>query len=84
MKNFNNKIIYITGGSSGIGLATAKEFIKYGASVLLISRNVTKLEAARDLNVYSAYSKLVERWQKDSQIWGLIRDLQQHLLFLLL
>ncbi|MCK5153522.1 MAG: SDR family oxidoreductase [Spirochaetales bacterium] len=49
MKNFNNKIIYITGGSSGIGLATAKEFIKYGASVLLISRNVTKLEAARNL-----------------------------------
>lgn len=49
MKNFNNKLVYITGGSSGIGLATAKEFIKYGASVLLIARNTKKLEAARDI-----------------------------------
>ena len=47
MKNFNNKLIYITGGSSGIGLAAAKEFIKNGASVLLISRNRKKLESAR-------------------------------------
>lgn len=49
MKNFNNKLVYITGGSSGIGLATAKEFIKKGASVLLISRNIKKLVAAREI-----------------------------------
>lgn len=48
MKKFNNKLIYITGGSSGIGMAVAKEFVKFGASVLLIARNINKLEAARE------------------------------------
>ena len=48
MKNFENKLVFITGGSSGIGLAVAREFVKHGSSVLLIARNVQKLEAARD------------------------------------
>ncbi len=47
MKNFNNKLVYIIGGSSGIGLASADEFLKAGASVLLIARNEKKLEDAK-------------------------------------
>lgn len=34
MEKFKNKAIVITGGNSGIGYATAKEFIKQGATVL--------------------------------------------------
>jgi len=46
MKNFTNRLVFITGGSSGIGLAAAREFLSYGARVLLISRNENKLKGA--------------------------------------
>ncbi len=47
MKDFKDKLVYITGGSSGIGFAAAKAFLGRGASVLLIARNPDKLESAR-------------------------------------
>ena len=37
----------ITGGSSGIGLATARELCSLGAEVLLVARNRERLEAGR-------------------------------------
>ena len=45
---FKNKNVLITGGSSGIGLAVAKEFRKYGANLFLVARNPTKLESAKN------------------------------------
>lgn len=39
----NNSHVLITGGSSGIGAATAKEFIAKGAKVLITGRDETKL-----------------------------------------
>jgi 3-dehydrosphinganine reductase len=38
MKDFNGKVVYITGGSSGIGLAAAKLFAAKGASVTIFAR----------------------------------------------
>jgi NAD(P)-dependent dehydrogenase (short-subunit alcohol dehydrogenase family) len=40
------KCAVITGGSSGIGLATARLFIEEGAQVALLGRNQTRLDAA--------------------------------------
>lgn len=46
--SFKNKNVLITGGSSGIGLATAKEFGKLGANLFLIARSAERLEKARN------------------------------------
>jgi NAD(P)-dependent dehydrogenase (short-subunit alcohol dehydrogenase family) len=40
------KVALITGGTRGIGLATAKRFVLEGASVALTGRRQTELEAA--------------------------------------
>jgi NAD(P)-dependent dehydrogenase (short-subunit alcohol dehydrogenase family) len=44
--NFSDKNVVITGGSAGIGLATAKTFIEKGANVLITGRNTDTLQAA--------------------------------------
>ena len=49
MKLSNNTIL-ITGGSSGIGLALAKEFLKHDNVVIICGRSAQKLERARSEN----------------------------------
>lgn len=45
------KVAIVTGASSGIGLATVKEFASRGASVVLAARNTSKLESTvQELN----------------------------------
>ncbi len=43
----NNKVAVITGGTTGIGLATTKRFVAEGAKVIITGTNPTTLEAAR-------------------------------------
>jgi short-subunit dehydrogenase len=42
--NFKDKVVLITGASSGIGRESAIEFAKLGANIILISRTKEKLE----------------------------------------
>ncbi|MGO2131202.1 MAG: SDR family oxidoreductase [Pseudoalteromonas prydzensis] len=42
--NFNNKTVWITGASSGIGKELAIQFAQLGAQVILSARNVEKLQ----------------------------------------
>jgi len=50
--DLNNKIALITGGTSGIGYAAAKELIEHGAEVIITGRDQKALEkAAYDLGV---------------------------------
>jgi NAD(P)-dependent dehydrogenase (short-subunit alcohol dehydrogenase family) len=46
MKRLENKVAVITGGNSGIGLSTAKEFAAQGATVVITGRNKQSLDAA--------------------------------------
>ncbi|WP_440880121.1 SDR family NAD(P)-dependent oxidoreductase [Tenacibaculum sp. C7A-26P2] len=45
--DFNNKTVLIIGGSSGIGLETAKQFIKLNATVIITGSNKNKLISAQ-------------------------------------
>ena len=47
MKNFDNKTVLITGGSSGIGLALSKQFASKGANVCILARRKSILEDAQ-------------------------------------
>lgn len=52
MEKFKNKVVVITGGNSGIGYATAKEFKAQGATVLITGKREDALEeAAKSLGV---------------------------------
>ena len=46
MSWFENKVIYITGGSAGIGKAIAKKCLNAGASVVITGRNKESLNSA--------------------------------------
>ncbi|MBF6643885.1 SDR family oxidoreductase [Chryseobacterium indologenes] len=46
MMKLENKVVVITGGNSGIGLATAKEFIEQGAHVYITGRRKEQLDEA--------------------------------------
>ncbi len=46
--NLDNKVILITGGSSGIGLSTAIKLKEKGAKVIITGRDIKKLERVTD------------------------------------
>ncbi len=47
MNRFANKTVLVTGGNSGIGFATAAQFAKEGARVVITGRDQATLEQAR-------------------------------------
>ena len=46
MDRLLNKTVVITGGNSGIGLATARRFVDEGACVFIVGRRQTELDRA--------------------------------------
>lgn len=45
--DFHDKLVFITGGSSGIGLALAKQFAARGANVWIAARRIDQLQDAQ-------------------------------------
>ncbi len=46
-RNYHNYNIFITGGSSGIGLSLARAYAARGAHIVIVARNASKLAAAK-------------------------------------
>ncbi|XP_022874741.1 3-dehydrosphinganine reductase TSC10B-like [Olea europaea var. sylvestris] len=76
-----NRHVFITGGSSGIGLALAHQFAQLGSDVTLLARNVSKLEEAkesiklatgRDVRIFSADVRDYESVKKVVEEVGVI------------
>ena len=61
MKNLQNKVVMITGASSGFGEATARKLVEHGALVALGARRVDRLEAlAKDLGMDKVVYKTMD------------------------
>lgn len=48
VQNWQNKVVVITGGSSGFGLALARQWGRSGARLALLARDVERLQQARE------------------------------------
>ncbi len=58
--SFQNKVVWLTGASSGIGKATALALSEQGAKVIISSRNIEKLEQVRLLCKHSDNVKVLQ------------------------
>jgi len=71
MRDFDNKRVFITGGSSGIGLSTAKLLARKGSHVIIFARGKERLESAKNEITGNAVSK-------DQQFSGMQLDVSNH------
>lgn len=62
---FAGKHVVITGGSSGLGLAVAKEMSKQGAVISLIARDMAKLESAEKQVIAAGDNAKVRTYSAD-------------------
>lgn len=79
MGKLKDKIAVVTGGNSGIGLATAKAFVREGAKVVIMGRNsVTLKQAAQALGEDGIYVQgdvtnlrdIDQLYEKVNQVYG--------------
>ena len=77
---FKNKIVLITGGGSGIGLATAQEFLLEGAFVFLVCRtkkNNNKI--IKKLNIFKkSYQILLGDMSKKNDVDKVFRNIKKY------
>ena len=71
----NDKVAVITGGDSGIGLASARLFLEAGADVVIMSNNPETLVVARSQLGPSTTVLTITRFSGRSR--GTVRDKQE-------
>ncbi|WP_125721109.1 SDR family NAD(P)-dependent oxidoreductase [Pseudoalteromonas rubra] len=85
-----SNIALIIGGSSGMGLATAKQLIAQGTSIIILGNNVEKLESAKsqltaiasnDISIETLQANLYEQQDVDRVIQAINAD-QRHIQYL--
>ena len=64
--SFQNKVVLVTGASSGIGKAITIEFLRLGAKVAICARNETQLKSfAAELNTNRVFAKATDVSQEN-------------------
>ena len=81
MKKLEGKVAVITGGSSGIGLATAKRFVEEGAHVVITGRREKELKEAAALikeNVTTVVGD-VSRLEDLDRLYAVVKEKHGHI-----
>ncbi len=81
MKNLEGKIAVVTGGSSGIGLATAQRFVDEGAHVVITGRREKELKEAATLikkNVTTVVGD-VSRLEDLDRLFAIVKEKHGHI-----
>lgn len=85
-----SNIALIIGGSSGMGLATAKQLVAQGTSVIILGNNAEKLESAKsqltaiasnDINIETLQANLYKQQDVDRVIQAINSD-ERHIQYL--
>lgn len=77
MQKFKNKVAFITGGTSGMGFATAQEFINEGATVIITGRSQEKVDMAVNNLGANAFG-FVSNAGKLSDVFELQKKIKQY------
>ncbi len=77
MRNFKGKTVVITGGTSGIGKATAAEFVSQGAKVIITSRKQENIDDTVS-EIGGDISGFVSDAGKKEDLWSFRDELQKH------
>src|SRR5882762_8781239 len=81
MKNLEGKIAVVTGGSSGIGLATARRFVEEGAHVVITGRREKELREAASLIKESITTVVgdVSRLDDLDRLYAVVKEKHGHI-----
>lgn len=74
MKDLKNKIVFITGASSGIGRATAYVFAKHGAKLILAARRIGRIKNIAQ-EIMKTYSTEVLPLKIDVQSYNEVKSI---------